>query len=523
MSGNRATAAGHAGVPIVAVPPLLALALALLVVLLPIWSVTLPPLLDYPNHLARQYILAGLPDSAILQQFYLAAWRPVPNLAMDAVVQALSSVLPIDTAAKVFLSSALLLVALAPIALSRALFGHITPISLSGLLLVNSEVVGLGFVNFVFSAGLALCLLAAWIQCRKRPHWIALGAFPLLSLALYFAHLAGYGVYVVLACAYEFGLMSSYLRDRRREGVGPLWRDAWPFYLSLALQVAAPMAAFFLASPTSAVPEPSIYGGIWRKFELLGGMFFYLVQPHSWILDRGLAIALTAAVLALTLLRVVVVSRVMVWPLIGMTLVFFLTPMSLFGGWGADHRLLLPLGLLLAGSFRIAKGTPRQWTFAATLVIVAVVSRTAVVTREWHSANRIYDEYLRAFSSLDDGSRVYFAFGHPGGQRTWPAPVYHLPCLAVAKKRIYLPYLFANPSQQPLSYAPEYADLQHISRGPVLTHGASPNWSGLRGSFDYFLLTNDQYFRDPVPKDLIPVFKGKQVAVYRRPDSKAAR
>lgn len=519
MNGKGTTSAGKAGGPVVTVPPLLALALALVVVLVPIWSVAIPPLLDYPNHLARQYILAGLPDSAVLQQFYIAEWRPVPNLAMDAVVQALSGILAVDIAGKVFLSSALLLVALAPIALSRALFGHITPISLAGLLLVNSEVVGLGFVNFVFSAGLALCLLAAWIQFRKRPLWVAIAAFPLLSLALFFAHLTGYGVYVALVCTYELGLVLRGIRGRRRKGIGLLWRDSWPFYISLALQIAVPMAVFLLASPISAAPEPSVYGGIWRKIEMLGGLFFYLVQPHSWIVDRGLAIALTAAMVALTLLRAVAVSRVMALPLICMLLVFLLTPMSLFGGWGADHRLLLPLGLLLAGSCRMTKGTVRQWTAVGAAVVVAVVSRTAVVTGEWHRANRTYEEYQRAFESLEDGSKVYFAAGHTGGQRTWPAPAYFLPCLAVAKKDIYLPYLFANPSQQPLRYTSRYVGLQRISRGPVLTHGESPNWDTLRRSFDYFLLTNEQFFRDPVPKDMIPVFRGKQVAVYRNPDS----
>jgi len=41
--------------------------------LVPIWTVAFPPLLDYPNHLARAFVLAHLNDSHFsFQQFYRA-------------------------------------------------------------------------------------------------------------------------------------------------------------------------------------------------------------------------------------------------------------------------------------------------------------------------------------------------------------------------------------------------------------------------------------------------------------------
>ncbi len=61
-----------------------------LIAVLPIASVHLPPILDYPNHLARMHILAALPGSADLAHYYRAVWTPIPDLAFDAVVPALA-------------------------------------------------------------------------------------------------------------------------------------------------------------------------------------------------------------------------------------------------------------------------------------------------------------------------------------------------------------------------------------------------------------------------------------------------
>lgn len=61
----------------------------------PLWQVEILPLFDYPNHLARMGLLAELPQSATLRQAYEAVWRPIPNVAMDAIVPPLLRVIPL--------------------------------------------------------------------------------------------------------------------------------------------------------------------------------------------------------------------------------------------------------------------------------------------------------------------------------------------------------------------------------------------------------------------------------------------
>jgi hypothetical protein len=73
-------------------------ALLLALAAVPIFSTVLPPLADYPNHLARFYLLAQGGND-----YYAVRWAPLPNLAGDVIVPALAQAMPLGLAAKVFL------------------------------------------------------------------------------------------------------------------------------------------------------------------------------------------------------------------------------------------------------------------------------------------------------------------------------------------------------------------------------------------------------------------------------------
>jgi hypothetical protein len=496
---------------------ILAAILVTAIVLVPLWSADIPPLLDYPNHLARQYIIFNLRHSELLQQFYRVEWTVVPYLAMDVIVRLLANFLAVDIASKVFLSIGLLSVAMAPLALNLALFNRVTPIALVGLLFVHNNTLSLGFVNYIFAAGFSICLFALWIGFRDGSPWKKFVLFPVLSTLLFFSHLLGSVLYGVVVGAYELGRYVEQVR-KRPPSMPTLWASLPRLELSsLALQFAVPLAIYLILGPISSdvtYLTHNTYGGLRRKFELLAGLFFNLIQPYSWTLDRGLAIGLTVAAVLLPVTRKANVPRAMLWPLSALVLLVVAMPMELLSGWGADHRLLLPLGMLVAGSVNVKSWPGKSWSFVVAILAALVVTRVVVITIDWRKANAEYTEYQRAFDALTDGSTVYFAFGHAGEQKIWPRPEYHIPCLAVRTKQVYVPYLFQIAGMQ---YTPDYDRLQRLSRGPVLTHHESPDWRALMPAYDYFLLVNEHFFDTAVPKELIPVFQGGKVSVYKNP------
>src|SRR5262249_53570918 len=67
-----------------------------LVLLAPLFISTIPPVKDYPNHLARLYVLAEGSEDPELSAIYGPNWAIIPNLAVELIGMPLIRVLPVD-------------------------------------------------------------------------------------------------------------------------------------------------------------------------------------------------------------------------------------------------------------------------------------------------------------------------------------------------------------------------------------------------------------------------------------------
>src|ERR1700688_3465258 len=72
-----------------------------------LWA-SVPPLVDYPNHLARMWILVHRTDIPELARNYVVHWRILPDMAMDLVVPTLSLAMPVELAGRVFIALTML-------------------------------------------------------------------------------------------------------------------------------------------------------------------------------------------------------------------------------------------------------------------------------------------------------------------------------------------------------------------------------------------------------------------------------
>jgi hypothetical protein len=122
----------------------------------PVFSTVLPPLVDYPNHLARMHLLAEGGN-----QFYAVHWAAIPDLAEDLIVPPLARLLPLALAGKLFLVMLFALCAGGLLWLNRFAAGGWRLWPLCGFLLLYSRVFLWGFVNYLFGVGLALLGAAA--------------------------------------------------------------------------------------------------------------------------------------------------------------------------------------------------------------------------------------------------------------------------------------------------------------------------------------------------------------------------
>ena len=92
------------------------------VLLVPLGLTEIPPLLDYPNHLARMDILANVARDPDLARIYGSNWQIVPNIGIDLAMPALMHLLSLTASGTVFLALALLMPLIGVVVLHRVLF-----------------------------------------------------------------------------------------------------------------------------------------------------------------------------------------------------------------------------------------------------------------------------------------------------------------------------------------------------------------------------------------------------------------
>ena len=465
------------------------------------------PLFDYPNHLARMHILADLARSPDLQRFYAIAWRPVPDLAMDAITPTLAHVMPLVWAGKAFVLLTLFLLVGGVAALHRTLFGVWSAWPCLAFLLLYSRILLWGFLNYLFGLGLGLCATALWIALRHQSPALRLAVGALAALALFFAHLLAFGLYGVMVMGYEAGQLL-----RRRSAPGGA--AAAPALAGVAFVPALLVLA--VATP-GALGGAVRYGHLARKLDLLFSVF----DNYSRAFDVACFALFALALIFLFGRRWVRLAPAMSVPLALLALVYLAMPSQLATASGADHRIPLLLGLVLvAGSeWTAPHAKARRLLFAAALAMFA--ARLGVVTAVWHGSDQLYASLLPALDGMPAGSRVAVAFP-PEALNSEAAPLAHFPTLAIIRRDAFVPTLFAFPTQQPVALRPAYRALADrlaperlwagvVDAAPPLDDGER---AALRG-YDYVALVGRHPFALPTQPELERVFVAPRFALFR--------
>lgn len=411
------------------------------IALVPIMTVIVPPLGDFPNHLARMYILHDGGRSPFLAQYYHIDWAILPNLAMDAVVPPLLSVLSIWTAGKLFLILTLALDITGIIALHRAMFGQLTPWPLLGFLLLYNQVVLVGFVNFLCGVGLAFWVAAVWTSLRRARPSLAVAVTSVLASVVFFAHIEALLFLGILLLGIELAGIS------RANALGRA--------CALGL-VFLPAAGLFLSWHTGTHQNLG-FRAPWQKLVYL----FWIFDNYHKAFDLGCAalyIGFFAIGLGSGYLRAV--APLKYW--LGIAIAAFIaSPDTVFGGASADIRLPLFIAMLpIVGTEPAAKA---GWRFlAATGASAALMFgiRMILVEQVWLKARVLYDADMASLSMLPRGAKLAGSFDwSPTADIRADIPQFHVPMLAVPLREAFVPTVFAYKGLQPLAITPAYADL----------------------------------------------------------------
>jgi hypothetical protein len=164
-----------------------------LALILPLWVVKYPPLVDYPEHLARAFVLHHLNDShQIFNVWYKADWGPYPYLTVDLLMQILQYVFGIYTAGRIFLSICVISLPLATwFFLHRASPGN-EYLALWSLVVAYDSNFLMGFLSFELSISMCLIVIGVWLSYLESRSTIKAVGLSCLITLLYFTHLGGF-------------------------------------------------------------------------------------------------------------------------------------------------------------------------------------------------------------------------------------------------------------------------------------------------------------------------------------------
>jgi len=493
------------------------LAAATALALAPVLLDPIPPLADYPNHLARMHVIGAIGADPDLARYYDIHWRIIPNLVMDVVVPPLARIMDIYLAGRLYAATCLALVASGLCVLNRALFGRWSVLCIAALPFLYNRIFFLGYMNYWFGVGLALWATAAWIALRDRPWPWRLIVSTAFATALFFSHLFAAGIYGMILLAFELWRLA----QRRAAPLGVRLVD----FAATGLPF-LPFIPLLLASPTLGLAGTNQ----WSLPAKLEGLYF-AIDTYSDPIDFAL-VAILAALLAWTALRGELRMHPAGRVLIGLgTVVYLAMPNILFDTYVADERL--PAAFLLVAmsflSLRIGAGVARA---AVTLLLFLLLAgRVAEVGTTWVALARQSSDVRASTRLIERGSRVLVGSSDQLSENeARDFALAHAACLAIIERSAFVANAFVFPGKQIMEARPAYRQIAELVDGDLPTieqlaaaskttaqpQGSGEYWRQWPRNFDYlYLMYTAPDEANPFPELLTQVYKGDRFKLYK--------
>ena len=465
---SSGTESRFAGAPAGALP--LALFGSLFVLaLLPVLAVPIPAMADYPNHLARMYLLVrdGTPAESPI---YRVAWTLSPNLALDLVVPRLGRVMSVETATRMFLLASQILTVTGAVAIELAVKRRFELSGFLALMVLYSIPFAWGFLNFQFGLGIGLWGIAAWLALPERAPVLRLAVHALVVVVVVASHLFALGIY-----GFTLGLHELWRAWNRR---GALAESAIRFG-TLALPALVLLGLMLAAGGT--------VGEAGNRWHLGFKPFWLFASLNGYSLQLSALCSAALAVLIYVLARAgaLRLAESGAWILVGLGLLYLAVPSHLFDTAFVDLRILAAAALILPAFLTVSPPSRRAARNGALLVLAVILANLGLAITVALSYRSTYAAMIDSFGRLEKGARVLIAHSGEGANPPFSElttyPMYNAPTLAVHYADAFVPTLFTSVGKQPVVPREPYRRLAVPYGAPVrvaalrqLAEGESP-------------------------------------------------
>ncbi len=480
-----------------------------------------PPLLDYANHYARMWLLAGGIKEASFSQIYAVEWnRTFTNVGIDLLARFVGPLIGVSLLARILLFLAIVLPPLGAIVLHRRLFGGSYYWQIGMLYLAWCATLIGGFINF--QIGLGLALLFAAIDHRLQAG-SALRLFlwrVVVSLLLTVVHIFSVGFFLAIVCGLEFSWRFNVLASRAS-------------ILRLAGRLAAAMIACLLPPAALALTAADLPGSqagaiaaawndspILQILNLLSAVWTYVAFADVIFLLPILLVCSRAIAS-----RNIRIHAGLAVAAVGLLLLSVLSPRHAFGTGWISWRF--PIMAALVGMVMICpfqRVSRRQATILFLALNLAVFGRTAWVGFNWWRGQADVASIQSVLEAVPPGSAILPLQHVPTAADIRPDQRHyafiedtyrHLPTMAVPLAHAFVPTLFSARGKQPLAVLPPWSE-RAVPEGNLFSTAVlscpgpmaiaasfTPYLVDWRNKFDFVLVVNadiaDQNVGDLMP------------------------
>lgn len=433
--------------------------LVLVALMVPVFSVRMPPVLDYPNHWARLWLVTGGAELPPLDAIYAVDWRGAwSNVGIDLLAVTVGRMLSADALAQVVLGLAVLLPVAGTVLLNRALYGSFHWWQLAFAVLAWNATFCAGLLNFQIGIGLAL--LAASTDARHGDDRSIARAFKhaLFGALLGVVHIFATFFYIALLAALALG-PDVRIRSLFQHPLRSLLR-----VLPAAAAAAAPACLVLMITPATPGLGPSAEANpLWEQYTLMGkaGLFSTAFITYDRFIEVPIVVALWAVARGFSRGGAMHVHRGLALAALFLFLFGLAIPSDLGGTALTDWRF--PIMALLAFVSAVRPEAPSRSvaTMAASTLVVLAVFRAGFVLSVWIEREQDGVAVERVLQHVPPGAAVLPAIptipvdALPRGRHVLGLPTFwHLPVLAIPLRRAFVPTLFTGHGTQPVHMRP---------------------------------------------------------------------
>jgi hypothetical protein len=473
---------------------------------LPFFLTEIPPVVDYPNHLARGYLLAFGKSIPVLAGMFQPHWAIIPNLACDFILPPMLHLLPIYSAGKIVLAVSLLFPLMGGVAYNFCLFRRWSFWPLGAALVAFNLSFLLGFLNFQIGMGMAFLTAAIWVGWRDRRPAAALVGVSVGGIAVFFCHLIALGLLMVLVGAYELD---------RLLGIAPPKRWGQTVRrVAASILVFTPSFILYLCSPTSGAEGRLI----WLPASLKSLFTLAPFMNYSITFDALTGSVMVAFVGLAIWRRWLILPRATAIAILVFCVLYLISPFSIQGGAFFDIRFSVIIGyLIFVGLSEARPPKSRTAISIAVCFLMLLCLRIGLLGVAWRQQGGEVAQMREAISPIPPGSRVLVVTVFPpdpdGYWDKTPlvrrvSGIYvanaHLPALILIERHAFWQLLFSARSQQPITILPPYAQssVAEMNWGPPSYELLEGDWKlpaiqtkfpylkDWRSKFDFVLVLN---------------------------------